>query len=134
MKSIGGILIGLGLAWLAFALNYHEAMREIRGPFRSGPDPITEYENKRTNTYLSIGTVAVGVILMGFGSLQRPSGDDRGYRTCPKCAEAVRAAAVVCKHCGSELSPISDQAGRSSYKALAKAAEEAERSRDHRSN
>lgn len=44
---------------------------------------------------------------------------------CPKCAETVRMAAVVCKHCGSELSPISEQPGNSSYKALAKAAEEA---------
>lgn len=78
MKSIGAILIGLGLAWLAFALNYHGAMREIRGPFRSGPAPVTEHENKRTNTHLSIGTIAVGVILLDFGSLQRPSGNDRG--------------------------------------------------------
>lgn len=112
-------------------------MREIRGPFRSGPDPITEYENKRTNTYLSIGTVAVGVILMGFGSLQRPSGNDRGYRTCPKCAEAVRAAAVICKHCGADLQPVdndpdypANDAGQGdrkySYRALAKAAEDAE--------
>lgn len=127
MKSIGAILIGLGLAWLAFALNYHDAMQEIRGPFRSGPDPITEYENKQTNTYLSIGTVAVGVILFGFGTLQRPSGNDPGYRTCPKCAEAVRVAAVVCKHCGADLPAVSPDQSKSSYRALAKAAEEAER-------
>ena len=127
MKSIGTILIGLGLAWLAFALNYHEAMREIRGPFRSGPDPMTEYENKRTNTYLSIGTIAVGVVLLGVGTLQRPSGNDPGYRTCPKCAEAVRVAAVVCKHCGSDLQPVAPNQSKSSYRALAKAAEDAER-------
>lgn len=28
-----------------------------------------------------------------------------GYKTCPYCAEQVRAAAIKCKHCGSELQP-----------------------------
>lgn len=27
-------------------------------------------------------------------------------RTCPFCAETVRAAAIVCKHCGRDLAPI----------------------------
>lgn len=69
---------------------------------------------------------AVGALL-GLGLIFAAGSSGDPTRTCPKCAEAVRAAAVVCKHCGSELSPISEQPGKSSYKALAKAAEEAER-------
>lgn len=65
--------------------------------------------------------------LLGLGMIFTGGGNTGPNRTCPKCAETVRAAAVVCKHCGAELSPVSDQPGKSSYKALAKAAEEAER-------
>ena len=65
--------------------------------------------------------------LLGLGLIFAGGGNGGPTRTCPKCAETVQAAAVVCKHCGSELSPIKEQSGKSSYKALAKAAEEAER-------
>ena len=65
--------------------------------------------------------------LLGLGLIFAAGSSGGPTRTCPRCAETVRAAAVVCKHCGSELSPISEQPGKSSYKALAKAAEEAER-------
>lgn len=69
---------------------------------------------------------AVGGVL-GLGMIFAGGGNAGPTRTCPKCAETVRMAAVACKHCGSELSPISEQPGKSSYKALAKAAEGAER-------
>ena len=69
---------------------------------------------------------AIGALL-GLGLIFAAGSSDGPTRTCPRCAETVRAAAVVCKHCGSELSPISEQPGKSSYKALANAAEEAER-------
>lgn len=67
--------------------------------------------------------------LLGLGLIFAAGSSGGPTRTCPRCAETVRAAAVVCKHCGSELSPISEQPGKSSYKALAKAAEEAEAAR-----
>lgn len=69
---------------------------------------------------------AVGGVL-GLGMIFAGGGNAGPIRSCPKCAETVRAAAVVCKHCGAELSPMNDHPGKSSYKALAKAAEEAER-------
>lgn len=30
-------------------------------------------------------------------------------KKCPKCAEDIRAAAIKCKHCGSELAPTGDE-------------------------
>lgn len=70
--------------------------------------------------------------LLGLGMIFAGGGNTGPTRTCPKCAETVRAAAVVCKHCGAELSPVNDQPGKSSYKALAKAAEEAGRANSRR--
>lgn len=83
-------------------------------------------QRDRMTLWMTGGTIGA---LLGLGLIFAGGGNARPTRTCPKCAETVQAAAVVCKHCGSELSPISEQPGKSSYKALAKAAEEAERSR-----
>ncbi len=32
-----------------------------------------------------------------------PSQDNSSKKTCPKCAEQVQSAAVICKHCGNKL-------------------------------
>jgi hypothetical protein len=34
------------------------------------------------------------------------TGSYRGMRKCPQCAEAIRAEAIKCKHCGSEVAPL----------------------------
>lgn len=76
--------------------------------------------------------------VLGLGIIFAAGGASPATRTCPKCAEAVRAAAVVCKHCGVDLQPEetdpdypASDAGQGdrkySYRALAKAAEDAER-------
>lgn len=69
---------------------------------------------------------AIGALL-GLGLIFAAGSSDGPTTTCPKCAETVRAAAVVCKHCGAQLAPIKEHPGKSSYKTLAKAAEAAER-------
>ena len=65
--------------------------------------------------------------VLGLGMIFAAGGSAAAMRTCPKCAEAVRVAAVVCKHCGADLKPVSPDQSKSSYRALAKAAEDAER-------
>lgn len=65
--------------------------------------------------------------LLGLGMIFAGGGTTGPTRTCPKCAEEVRAAAVVCKHCGGDLAPLPSDKPTSSYGALAKAADEAER-------
>lgn len=76
--------------------------------------------------------------VLGLGVVFASGGNASPTRTCPKCAETVQAAAVVCKHCGADLQPVdidpdypardATQGDRKhSYRALAKAAEEAER-------
>lgn len=76
--------------------------------------------------------------LLGLGMIFAAGASSGPTRPCPKCAESVRAAAVICKHCGADLQPAeldpdypTTDAGNSdkkySYRALAKAAEDAER-------
>lgn len=71
-----------------------------------------------------MGGAIGGLIGLGLIFTARTSGGPT--RTCPRCAETVRAAAFVCKHCGAELTPTKERPGKSSYKTLSKAAEEAE--------
>ena len=44
----------------------------------------------------ALGVVGIGLILAGGSPITK--------RKCPKCAELVMQEAVICKHCGSELS------------------------------
>jgi hypothetical protein len=81
-------------------------------------------QRDRMTPWMVGGAIAA---LLGLGLIFAGGGSGGATRACPKCAETVRVAAVVCKHCGAELSPMNDPLGKSSYKALAKAAEEAER-------
>ena len=78
--------------------------------------------------------------VLGLGIIFAAGGATPANRTCPKCAESVLLAAVVCKHCGAELQLVdidpdypANDAGQGdrkySYRALAKAAEDAERRR-----
>ena len=54
----------------------------------------------------------IGLLYVGFAQPER-TGDDRptdngDYKTCPRCAEQVRAAAVVCRFCGYEFPDASE--------------------------
>ena len=109
-------------------------------------------ERRRTHLMFAGGTVLVGTILMGFGSLRRDASDDGedDLRACPHCAELVQSEAVYCRHCKRDipaletesvdvgdgeddadvvepdLEPDSDAGVRHSYRNLRAAAEAAE--------
>ena len=90
---------------------------------RADGEDLREARDKMTPWIIGGGIAAV----LGLGMIFAAGGSSVPNRTCPKCAETVRAAAVVCKHCGTDLQPIAPNQSKSSYRALAKAAEEAER-------
>ncbi|WP_296280490.1 zinc ribbon domain-containing protein [Pseudoxanthomonas sp.] len=90
---------------------------------RADGEDLREARDKMIPWIIGGGIAAV----LGLGMIFAAGGSFLPTRTCPKCAETVRAAAVVCKHCGTDLQPVAPNQSKSSYRALAKAAEDAER-------
>lgn len=82
------------------------------------------------------------LFVLGFGMMYAGRSSAGSTRTCPRCAETIQAEAVICRYCRSTLPPADrdiqsndDDSGdgkRQSYRAMAKAAERAERKQKHR--
>jgi hypothetical protein len=116
MKALGGILIGLGLVWLASALAMDTTVATYSSVYNmpSGRvHNIGKMELRRTHLMLSGGMILVGTILMGFGSLRRDEGVDDDdvdddLRSCPHCAELVQVEAVYCRHCKRDIPALAN--------------------------
>jgi hypothetical protein len=147
MRAMGFLLLGVGLSWLLYALTLDTS---VELPFGGRVQNLSLMEARRTHLMLSGGAIVVGVLLLGFGRMQRATDDDddADYRDCPFCAEPVRVEALMCRHCRSALPAVAvdvpesdeeaevtvgldedpDVLGQTySYKALRAAAEAAER-------
>jgi hypothetical protein len=50
----------------------------------------------------------LGMVRAAVGALPNPEGAAAagGNRTCPYCAESIKAAAVVCRYCGRDVEPV----------------------------
>jgi hypothetical protein len=156
MKALGGILIGVGLAWLGWAAMLDTTVVVMSQTYSMPAGRVHNLgmiERRRTHMMLAGGTILVGTILMGFGGMRRQEETedlDEDLRACPYCAEPVRTEAVYCRHCKRDIpalaveptdaSGIEDDAGavesdlepdvdvdvRHSYRDLRAAAEAAE--------
>lgn len=62
--------------------------------------------------FWSLALVGIGAARM-FGTPASSADDSVEVRQCPYCAETVKSAAVVCKHCGRELDVIATEPRRS---------------------
>ena len=109
MKAIGGLLIGVGLAWLGSALMMETTVVVLSPTYQVPMGRVNNLgliERRRTHLMLAGGAVLVGTILMGFGSMRREGASDDvedELRTCPHCAEHVQAEAVYCRYCKKDI-------------------------------
>lgn len=109
MKAIGGVLIGVGLAWLGWAAMLETTVVVFSPTYQVPMGRVNNLgllERRRTHMMLAGGTVLVGTILMGFGSIRREGASDDvddDLKACPHCAELVQAEALYCRHCKRDI-------------------------------
>lgn len=127
---LGTLGTGIGYLSLKDQAN-HAYMQSVMtfGSARSAEWQREAHEAKRSQERLVALMAGSGVaLLFGIGMCLASGGTTGRKRPCPQCAEIVLAAAFVCKHCGAKLAPQQPESrATSSYRALAKATEEAER-------
>jgi hypothetical protein len=102
MKPAGTIFMVLGLLWMFVAFNMETTVGSGFGEVHN----LGLMEERRNHLYLAGGTMLIGVLLFGFGSVvQRGSGADHGsLRSCPICAEQIQRQAIKCRFCGADVS------------------------------
>lgn len=120
MRNFGAILAVVGLVWGILAFNMPTTVKTQGETIGSGDFtidvPSLEVYNlslsERRNTQLLISglLVVIGTVLFGFGSIRRSSFmSAEDSRKCPFCAELVKAEAIICKHCGKDISVLNDK-------------------------
>jgi hypothetical protein len=153
MRAIGYVSLMIGTMWLLYVFNMDTSVPI--GLTGQRIQNLSLMERRQTHLILAIVTVLVGALLLVVASLRGglalddiESVQDDDYRSCPHCAEPIRLAAVLCRHCRSAVEAMHEdntddddavmlEPGQDcsvednqkySYRVLAKAAEEAERS------
>jgi hypothetical protein len=119
MRVFGLLLMLGGLVWAVVAFNMPTTVDSswpgIGGAIGTDlPGQVFNLdlaERRRTHLWLSGAVELIGVVLLSVGTLARTrtvsEGETLGsMRQCPHCAEDIRAAAIVCKHCGRDVDPL----------------------------
>jgi hypothetical protein len=114
MKAIGGVLIGVGLAWLGWAAMLDTTVVVMSQTYSMPTGRVHNLglvERRRTHLMLAGGTILVGTILMGFGSMRRDVIDDadEDLLACPHCAELVQSEAIYCRHCKRDIPALATE-------------------------
>jgi len=99
MKSWGVILIIIGIICGYTAITMDTSVETGLGQRVNNLGLM----NQQTNFLISAGIAFIsGVLLIGFSSSSEAS-SSRAIRTCPYCAEQVKAEAVICRFCQKDL-------------------------------
>lgn len=113
MKGLGIFLVIAGVIWALIAFNMDTTITTESERYGSGEyafsvpsasvHNIGLMETRRNHLMFSGLTILAGVVLVGFGSLEKSSGLNTKLKQCPFCAESIQPAALKCRFCNSEL-------------------------------
>lgn len=122
MKTIGAILVCAGIVWAVIAFNIPTTVevggeRIGSGIFSAEVPRMTVnnlglMEQRRNHLMMAGVTIIAGVLLIGFGTVITPQAlaQELGHRTCPFCAEKIKAEATVCRFCQREMPSLAEEA------------------------
>lgn len=113
MKKIGILALVIGLLGLIAALSMDTTV-ETRGSDRVYNIGLINEQQNLLLVFIAIAVVGVVILVSNNRKAQSPASSinrapiERGQdeRTCPFCAERIKAQAVVCRYCGHDVVPL----------------------------
>lgn len=139
MKVLGAVLVAVGLVWALIAFNMSTEVTaggerlgigaySIETP-RVKVNNIGLMEQRRNHLMMASVTILAGIMLFGFGSIQRKgteTAEGIAFRVCPHCAEHVKPDAKVCRFCQRDIPSVVAEAENKLEQAKDRGASEAE--------
>lgn len=131
MKKIGIVVFVFGLICLFAALSMDTSVSAFGGRVNN----LGLMNDKQNYLLVSVAVTIMGVIVWVFGGRSTRQEDssqgspkisdpDQVTRTCPFCAEQIKAKAIVCRYCNREVKPIDvevlDQSNKAANTEMAK--------------
>lgn len=106
MRGFGIAVLIVGIIWLIAALNMDVSVGTGMGRVNN----IGLMSQRSNFTLVGAAITLAGLLMVIFGKRDKPSNPDPVFasetkedRPCPLCAEPIKRAAVLCKHCGSAV-------------------------------
>lgn len=128
MKGFGTIAIIVGACWLVFALNMDVSVATGAG---GRVNNLGLMADRQLHAIVG-GMIALAGLLMILFDGKSAAPVEHDTRACPLCAEVIKDAAVICKHCGADVVPVAAPRLKSGWVASTACRDEEERQRTMR--